>query len=998
MFLDKNTRNDVRFLALTQLKNGVEKYWRTYRVPNSISAASRQIIRDRLFQGSIGEGDKRLASYNAFVLAKVVRIDFPDNWPNPFTDLIAILTATKNGNQLELSGALIILQRIIKEMCTARMSKSQTSLQHVTPELVHVLGEVYDAKVTDWVAFLTNGREDDYESGGGQALLAMENSLDALKSIRRLLIVGYQSPRKDKSVQELWKYFQVQFAKFVDFIYSGSSKVKTYSDLIGAHLMQFTKLHNEMAKDRATDFASLPNSVPLVRTYWDLAARFADIFNESDGIQLEPSGTNGSKSKSDGPLLEKLALKGLTLVRACVRMVHYPQKTVKYKSPEEIEEQKEAIQYIKVELLKDELVLQMVNVLITRFFKFREADLAAWDTDPEEWEDQEQTQGNAYEWEVRPCAERLFLDLLTHSKPLLLEPLLSYFSTIQNQQADVVADIVARDAVYTAMGLASALVREDFDFEAVLKTSVIADAQRTGPLFRVLRRRISILLSQWVPVRVTQEARPLVYEIFRHFLDPRDECNDIVVRATAARQFKIVVDDFQFEGEPFLPYASDTLPRLIELVQEVDLDETKLAILETIRSLIQRMDTHVSHFGDMVMTSVPGLWESAGESGYMMKQSILAIIQSLVMSMKGESLRYQYMILSLISQATEAEAELQVYLIDEALDLWSNVLIQTPPPLVPDLIVLVERAIENLIQQNNHAVVYIGILGSYILLAPETMLEDRYRRPTLTALSGGLNGTLREQIGLTIKYTESFIRLAHELGGNPGLQLVVQDMMSVGFLPRIFEDIHDAFEAHQTSGPKKKQPRVGPHVLTDYFVILSRIAVLGPELFVEVLSALGPLEPVWNWLSTEWFSSFDNIADIDRKKLGLLALTRLLEVPQPMQGLVLIKLQDYFSMWTSVLVQVMADPAENPGVDMLVFTSEPEANEWDTPRDVRERALFASDPVKRINSLHFVKESLENLIQRVGGNQEFQNNWAINVDKEVLVAFYEVDKPIRNEA
>ncbi|KAI1378706.1 ARM repeat-containing protein [Hypoxylon crocopeplum] len=984
IFLDTHMSKPVRLLAIIQLKNGIDRYWRHHNVQGGIPEVAKQTIRERLFQGTVGEGDRQLALHNSLVIAKVVRVDFPTAWPSPLTDLNKLLRETKNGDQLELSGALMILLRIVKELGTARLQRSQTTLQHATPELVYVLGEVYDAKTSQWISFLTNGREDDYgDDDGDKALLAMENSLDAFKILRRLLLLGYDEPHKDKSVQQVWSFSQTQFAQFLDFVNSGSDKNLSYSEVLGKHLIQFTKLHVEMAEKQPASFASLPNSLELVRAYWDLTARFAEIFNKSEGIRQETSMSGQPKGKTEGPLLERLALKGLLLVRACVRMVHYPKQTVRYRSQKIVQEQKQAIKHIEDDLLKDELVIQMANVLITRFFMFRKVDLETWDDEPQEWEQQEESQGNAFEWEVRPCAEKLFLSLLTHYKTLLLPPLLSYFATVQDQQAD----IVTREAVYTAMGLAAAVVSEEFNFDAVLKTSVVADAQRTGPLCRVLRRRISILLSQWVPVSVTEEGRPLIYEIFRHFLNPNDECNDIVVRITAARQFKTIVCEFGFDGKMFLPYATDVLTQLIALLREVDVDESKLAVLETTRSLIERMETHVIQFGDMVMAAIPSIWESAGELGYMMKQSVLAIIQSLVISMKTESQRYQPMILPLIAEAVQENTELYIYLIEEALDLWSNILLQTSPPLSPELLRLAGVAIKQLGAQNEHAVQLISIVGSYIMLAPETLLEDQYRRPTVAALASTLGSKNRDLINITTKYVQAFIRLSHELGGIPGLRVVVQDMMETGFLPNIFEDIHDCYEAHQAHGPRRRQSRVNIHILTDYFAILSRIAVLDPAAFVEVLGSLGPLDQVWNWLSAEWFGSFDATPDLDKVKLGLLALTRLLELSHPMQGLTLEKLQDYFNMWTSVLVQILSDSPTEPGVDELVLTSNPEPTEWDTPKDVRDRALFATDPVKTVQSLQFVQERLDNLVQRVGGEQAFQDNWAVNVDENVLANF-----------
>ncbi|KAI1459566.1 ARM repeat-containing protein [Annulohypoxylon moriforme] len=979
IFLNKNLSTQARLLAIIQLKNGIDRYWRLYKVHNSIPQDARQAIRERLFQGTIGESDRQLAQLNALVTAKIIRIDFPGVWSTPLTDLTQILRDRKDGNQVELCGALMLLLNIVKELGTARLRKSQTTLQSITPEIVYVLCQIYNAKFDALTSFLSNCPGDE----NSEALLAMDISLYALKTLRRLFMVGYELPHNDKNVQEFWSSSQDQFKVLFGFVNDGPSNVARYVDVLTKLFMQYTKLHLEMAEQHPSSFVLLPNSLNLVRAYWFLTTKVAAVFSESVGIRHNAS--SQGKTKTEGPILEKVALKGLLLLRACIQMVYRGKRTIAYRPPEAIQEEQQAMEQIKVDLLKDEFIIEISNVIVTRFLLFREADLNAWEEDPQEWEQQEETEGNAYQWEVRPCAEKLFLDLLLHYKGLLLPHVLSYFATIEDPQTT----LVMREAIYTAMGLSADIVHREINFEDVLKRTIVADAQRAEPYCQILRRRIAILLSQWVPVQSTAETRPLVYGIFCHFLNPDDQYNDIVVRITTARYFSIICDEIGFDGEIFSPYASDVLVRLINLLAEVEVDEAKLAILESTRTVILRMETYVSRFGDMIMNAIPNLWQApAGNLGFMMKQSVLAIIQTLVMSMKIESQRYHEMMLPLIVEATEKGTELFIYLIDEALELWSNILHQTQPPMSPEFLHLIPTAIKLLDEQTEHTTPLLGILGCYIILAPEAILQDQYRGLTVSALSLVLNSKHREQVNPAVKYLETLIRLSHEMGGAAGLQTLVKDMMNTGTLPAIFEGIHNAFEARQTSGPKKKQSRVTGLMLVDYFVILSRIAVLDPELFIELLASIGPVDQIWNWLSIEWFLAFDSMADFGQQKLNLLALTRILEVGQPMLDLALQKLQDYLSMWTSVLVVILDGEGPDPGVDSQVLTTELESTEWDTPKDVRERVLFASDPIKRVQSLDFVNQSLATVATRI--TTEAFRDYVANVDKEVLANFASV--------
>ena len=160
-----------------------------------------------------------------------------------------------------------------------------------------------------------------------------------------------------------------------------------------------------------------------------------------------------------------------------------------------------------------------------------------------------------------------------------------------------------KDSVYTAIGLAAPVCHQSLDFDAFITSTLLTESQRQQPSYNILRRRIAILLAQWISVRVAQPTRPAVYSIFRHFLSKDDSMNDAVVRITAARQFKAVVDEWEFDAQQFLPYAPDILSSLMELIETVELTETKLALLETVSALVERMEHYVSKFNVLLTGS-----------------------------------------------------------------------------------------------------------------------------------------------------------------------------------------------------------------------------------------------------------------------------------------------------------------------------------------------------------------------------------------------------------
>lgn len=910
-------------------------------------------------------------------MAKIIRIDYPADWPDALSQIIALLRSSRHGNQQHLYGTLQILLQVVKELGTARLRKSQTALQSVTPEIVHVLTEIYAERSEMGIAYMQNSQGSDED-----AYRALSIGLVALKILRRLVVVGYERPHGDETVSNFWSLSQNQFGQLLGFVNEDSNVPPQFQKISGDLLLQFTKLHINMSEQHAASFAVLPNTLPLIHAYWGLVSKFAEVFATSGGIRQSSGGSGAATSKIEGPLPEKLAVKGLLLLRACIRLAFQPLQSFKYRSPETKAEQDKAKSIIKTELLTSEMVVQIVNCIITYLFMFRSADLEAWDEEPEDWEKEQQSEGDAYEWQVRPCAERLFLDLLTNFKDLLIPPLLAYFQTAQDPNAD----IATKEAVYTAMGLSAAHVHEKFDFHAFLSSTIVQDAQQTGGLYRVLRRRIAILLSQWAPVKLDDASRPMVYQIFQHFLSLDDDTNDLVVRITAARQLRWIADELDFSAEAFLPYTSDVLNQLTILTLHVEIDETKLAILESIRIIVSRMEEQVSQFGDQLMSSLPGIWDNTGTEEYMIKQAVIAIFAALVMSMGNSSQRYQHLMVPLISEAARPGSDLHVHLIDESLELWNSILMQSIAPVSPEIISLAEMALPLLDYASETASQALTALESYILVAPSAMLEDRLRRPTLVALLGALDSKSREQVRLGTACIEYLIRSAVELGGPNGVSIIIQDMVETGFMSKILENLHNAYEAHQTTGPNRKVSKLNTITEGDYLAIVARLALAEPGLFTQMLTNFGSLEEVWRWLSSEWFAYLKDCDNIERQKLYLLSLTRLVELPSPMQDLVLSKLQEYFDMWVEVISELQ-DGVMN-AIDTLIWQAiEPE--EYDTPKTITEREVCLKDPVHSVHAFSFVRERLQDLVVRVGGEAAFEQ-WSMNVDKDVLNRFSEM--------
>jgi len=155
-------------------------------------------------------------------------------------------------------------------------------------------------------------------------------------------------------------------------------------------------------------------------------------------------------------------------------------------------------------------------------------------------------------------------------------------------------DVVLKDSLYSAIGLAAASLEQHLNFNEFLQGTMVTEVQIQDQQYRLLRRRIALVLGQWVPVKYGDLNTDAIFQIFQHLLNRADPLNDLVVRITAGRQLSHVLDPYEFTAAHFMPFAQSIFGNLMSLVQEVELSETKMGLLETVRVAVVKMEHHVS--------------------------------------------------------------------------------------------------------------------------------------------------------------------------------------------------------------------------------------------------------------------------------------------------------------------------------------------------------------------------------------------------------------------
>lgn len=962
VYADFSIDQNIRFQAILQLKNGVDKNWRK-TAANAIRKEEKLKIRSQAIEIGTREPVKLLALHNAVLIAKIVRFEFPHDWPDVITTIIERLRHFRK-DTARLNNLMVITLQVIKELAAGRLQRTKRSLQQVASELLHVVTGIYIELSEKWMSHQT-----------GQD--AMQISTWALKILRRLVTSGFEHPHRENDVQQLWTTLvghQKQFWSLV----SDKQPGGTEDDVVIKHLSQLSKMELEMAREHPAAFVLLPHSVEIIQQALLLVGRLVPSVLEAQQDEVSP--------------LEKLSLLAMLLVRACVKMVFNPAQTFKYQFPQDKEDRKAAVDVIKGSVLTDEVVLVLMETLVTQYFVLRQVDLRDWQEEPDEWEKREEEIADAWEFSLRACAERLFLDLVINFKELLVPRLIQVFynyASIDN------TEVFLKDSLYTAIGVAAPCLEDSLDFNTFLCSTLVPEVQLTRPNYNLLRRRAAILLGQWVPIKPDTLDRRAIYQIFTHLLSQTD-LNDAVVRVTAGRQLRLVLEPFESRAEDFIPFATPILAQLLSLVLGTGLSETQMALLETVRVIVTKLQSHIEPYANGIMSTLPSLWVGSGDE-HLMKQAILSLIAAIVTSLGQKSLAYHSAVLPLIRDAVQPGSETMVYLLEDALDLWSAILRQTPTSAPSEELLFLSGSLFPLLQLGSEQLrTTLELLESYIILSPVTILNENLLSPLLVEMTALLEALKVDRIRdktLAPQVVQRLVQVASMpecVQYNPAaVKQLVGTMIETGYLGKALAIIREAFDYRQDPRPSRKPPGVIGVGETSLFSVLARLALADETIFVEAVNAVGGANAIV-WLTSEWIDSFDTIGDVVGRKLHALAITNLLTSSSPPPDFMLDQLQNLLTLWTDIATELGLDaPEQTQGDYLWIGAAATQRDAWpgESPEDERQRVLGNADPVSTINLRRFIADKLNHVAVQVGGFARFQTEWLGRVDKAVVDAF-----------
>ncbi|CAG8720427.1 13523_t:CDS:2, partial [Funneliformis mosseae] len=259
---DKTIDVNVRFFGVIFFKNGIDKYWRK-TAKNAINPEEKAKIRNQLLS-FMDESHNQLATQSAVLVSKVARYDFPNDWPSLLQNLLSIIHSTIIVNAdprsiLIQKRAILTLHLVVKALC----SKTFGPDRKVAPELLRNVASIYVEHTNRFFNMISTSNDI------GNAM-DLETSLIALKSIRRLIVHGFQDISR---VDETKAFFVLAFDHLQKFYTLRNSFQDTSSPifkLLDSKVNLIGKFYVELQRLRPVSFIMTPGSRDVIKYYWQL--------------------------------------------------------------------------------------------------------------------------------------------------------------------------------------------------------------------------------------------------------------------------------------------------------------------------------------------------------------------------------------------------------------------------------------------------------------------------------------------------------------------------------------------------------------------------------------------------------------------------------------------------------------------------------------------------------------------------------------------------------
>ncbi|KAF4070333.1 hypothetical protein AMELA_G00284210 [Ameiurus melas] len=909
---------NVRWLAVLYFKNGIDRYWRR-GAPNAISEEEKASLRAGLIT-NFNEPVHQIATQIAVLIAKVARLDCPRQWP----ELVPVLLeAIKHPDELHQHRALLTLTHVIKTLASKRLSADRALFQHLASSIYSFACSLWNHHTDTFLQKIQTG-------DSHTALNALEHTLLSLKVLRKLTVNGFVEPHQNG---EVMGFLGVLFDRLRQFLECCGrvGAADACREKLEKIVVLCTKVFLDFLETHPHSF------IPLIQRSLEFSVSF--VFTE----------------QGDGLVFERFIVQCMNLIKMIIKNEAYrPAKNVEDSKAESLEAHR-----IKSAFFTHATLTEICKRLVSKYFLLTQEELTMWEEDPESFA-VEETGGDSWKYSLRPCTEVLFLDLFHNYSQILTPVLLDMVHTLRGlSNVDDSVQMLMKDSVYNAVGLAAYELFDSVDFDQWFKNQLLMELQFNHCRYKVIRRRVMWLVGQWISVKFKSELRPLLYEIILSLLqDP-----DLVVRYRGGDNTEAQYPLHLQRTDQFLPYVESIFALLFQLLQQVTECDSKMQILHVISCVIERVGMQIRPYIGCLVQYLPLLWKQSEEHN-MLRCAILTTLIHLVKGLGAESRNLYPFLLPVIQLSTDVSQPPHVYLLEDGLELWL-VTLENSPALTPELLRIFQNMSALLEMSTENVRTCFQIINSYIYLSVTDFLQS-YGEALCRSFCEFLKDITAEGQVQVLKVVEIALKVSPVLASH----------MFQPLLPAVFRGVIEG-ERY-------------PVVMSTYLGIIGRILLQNSSFFSSLLTQMAmefnqePEQLLGN-LMEMWVDRMDNITQPERRKLSSLALLSLLPsdntvVQEKFCGIVNICVESLHDVMTE-------DPDTGTFKDCMLVSGgdEPTFSDDEEPpteQDKRRKRLALEDPVHTVSLQQGVYEKLK-LQQGMMGDQGFQSLME-TVDTEII--------------
>ncbi|KIM90936.1 hypothetical protein PILCRDRAFT_1173 [Piloderma croceum F 1598] len=950
----------VRQQSIIQFKNAALGHWRSRKF---LSDEARTRIRARCMT-FLDEVDDTIAECNEFIIARIARTDFPTNWPSLLTDLTLVIDTNLKARYssptidphvtLMLRRSIKVLDEILKEITSKKMLLGVKTMANMVDYLHQSLYNYYEELSSIFTSTLN-------PTTVGLPRTADDLLLAHLVYKCLVKIATWVWNRMDKQGKEEFHRLQPWLQNLFQ---TSALRLQTLSELriniikairasnpapdsttrhsidqLSRHVRLLGKFFRRLQQLNVSRFVEQPMCSDIVLYYWSKVVEATNA----------PSGMISDSNEAVYPV--RFLVQAMVLFKeSLAQWTPTPKKGVPNSN-----------------ILSQQFVEDAVKLLVTRFIPLNPADLENWMSGPEEWVNFEDKENEQWEYELRPCGERVLMTLCHQYNDYVVPLLETTFKQLVGQPTVDLSSVIQKEALYCAIGRCASRLKDVIPFNEWLEHSLVPEARETNPNFPIIKRRIAWLMGQWIGNDCSPANNPRVWDVLVHLLQDRGPGTDAVVRLTAAVALRECVDSVGFDANVFAPYIAPAVTDLVRIIGDADTMESKRRIAASLNAVIERAEIRIVPLIPTISSALPQYWSSAGDD-YLFKGILLSLITVLVGACREHSSMLGSIVVPLLHESMSPGCI--THLDEDALLLWQTAVRNTVTvesvngaPALIDLFPL----LMSLLRVNLDLLgKIIGIMESYFLLGAQLILQT--------------------------SAVDVFCAIFEPLANSNTASINVKDLIIALNLLLQLAPASQWGEAMHNSGlfahviNKVLESKASVLEITEFMHFLARIAIADQNLFQNLMSATATPqkteEDMYEELLEVWFARVDNMSEPRHRKLTAMAFASLISTGRPK---VIGQLFEILNVWQDVSREIdealeqSAIEGSNSPLRRFWDQDEPPSSYYHetegTPEYDRRRALFERDPVRTTQMMPYVAARYEEAKVVCGGEEAFKKQY-----------------------